>query len=177
MLSGSWCAARDRNRSTTPAFAASSAANADHCSSNQSHKRPLSSGVSDAWIRLSGLPGARPSPSVLNENEPSTTCCGRPSPFRRTTAPCGTGRSARRTSTVFSTHSAQRPASQRPCSRLRAARSAHRYRGDQVPRRWAAGRGALSPCKSASQRVPRTRGGIKPRRPDRFDSRAEARIE
>ena len=49
---------------------------------------------------------------------------GRPSPLRRTIAACGTGRPARRTSTFFSIQSAQRLASQRPCSRLSAARFA-----------------------------------------------------
>ena len=124
MLCGSWCTAKDRNRSTTAVFAAAPSGSADHWPSNQLLNRSLSSDVSDTCMRLSGFPGARPSPSVLNENEPSTACRGLPSPLRRTTVPCGTGRSARRTSAAFSTQSAQRLASQRPWSRLRAARSA-----------------------------------------------------
>ena len=123
MLSGSRCAPSDRSRSTTAAFSVSSAGRPDHCASNHSHRRLHSSVVSDAWIRLSGFPGVRPRPAVLKDNEPSTACRGLPSPLRITTAPCGTGPSALRSSTVFLTQSAQRLANQRPCRRLRAARS------------------------------------------------------
>jgi hypothetical protein len=53
-----------------------------------------------AVMRLNGLPGVMPKPSVLNEKAPSTACCGLPDESRTTIAPWGIDSRALRSSTL-----------------------------------------------------------------------------
>lgn len=94
-----------------------------HCASNHCANMPASSGDSEACIRLRGFPGERPRPSVVRATAPRSACTGSLDSPRMTSAPCGTPLTARRTAARLLSHACRRPASQRDCKLLRAARS------------------------------------------------------